>query len=172
MGDGGHAVSEAFRPIGERARWRMVYDLMRQAKLGDTVTYADMAKALGLNAKRDKHALQMAARRAGLELEKADHRAADAVRGVGYRIVQPAEILGLGQRRNRRAGRQLQRGAITVAAVDLDQVDVPTRQALETLARGFAVQGEINRRFLAKQAKQDDLINMLIGRVEKLERDK
>lgn len=41
-------------------------------------------------------------------------------------------------------------------------VDGPTRAALETLARGFAIQGEINRRVAAKHKRYDDLINMLM----------
>lgn len=163
-------MSEVFKPVGERARWRMIYDLFREAQIGELIGYAAMAEALDLDAVDDRHALQMAARRAGLELEKVDKRAVDAVRGEGYRVVQPTEILGLGKRRNRRAGRQLARGATTVRAVDLSAVDAQTRSALETLAQGFAVQGEINRRVAAKQAKHDELIDMLMKRVDKLEK--
>lgn len=165
-------MSEQFKPIAERARWRLIYDLFRKAEVGQTVTYDQMAAPLALHPVTDRHALQMAARRAGLELERADRRAVDAVRGQGYRVVQPAEILGLGKRRNRRAGRQLTRGAITTRAVDLSLVDGPTREALETLARGFAVQGEINRRVAARQRKQDELIDMLMQRVDRLERER
>lgn len=161
-------MSEQFKPVGERARWRMVYDLMRDAKIGETVTYDRMAKMLNLSSVNDRHALQMAARRAGLELERVDHRAADAVRNVGYRIVQPAEVLGLGRRRNRKAGKQIERGSITTAAVDLDAVDGPTRAALETLARGFAMQTEINRRFAAKQREHDELLGRHDGEIAEL----
>lgn len=162
-------MSEGFKPIAERARWRMVYDLMRDVGIGGTVTYEQMGEALDLDPEQFRHELQMAARRAGLELERVDRRAADAVRNVGYRIVEPAEILGLGRRRNRKAGKQIQRGAITTQAVDLNEVDGPTRQALETLARGFAVQAEVNRRVLAKQQEHADLISMLFQRVDRLE---
>lgn len=151
-------MSEHFKPIAERARWRMIYDLFRGAGVGETVTYDQMAAALGLHWKRDRHALQMAARRAGLELERVDKRAADAVKNIGYRVVQPAEVLGLGRRRNRKAGTQIQRGSITTSAVDLNDVDPATRAALETLARGFAMQAEINRRFAAKQREHDELL--------------
>jgi hypothetical protein len=165
-------MSEMFKPIGERARWRVVYELMAGAEVGATITYDDMAEHLSLDAKRDRHALQMAARTADLHLQKTDRRAATAVRGVGYRIVQPDEILGLGQRRNRRAGRQVKLGALVTQAVDLNAVEPETRKALETLARGFAVQGEINRRVAVKQQKQDELIDMLMVRVDRLERER
>ena len=146
----------------------MIYDLFRAAEIGQTVTYQQMAEVLDLGLDQ-RHEMQMAARRAGLELERVDRRAADSVKNVGYRIVQPAEVLGLGRRRNRKAGKQIARGAITTQAVDLNAVDGPTRQALETLARGFAVQAEVNRRVLAKQQEHEDLIGLLMRRVERLE---
>lgn len=161
-------MSENFKPIAERSRWRMIYDLFRQAEIGQTITYETMGKALGLHPINDRHALQMAARRAGLEIEKVDKRAADAVRNTGYRIVEPSEILGLGKRRNRKAGKQIQRGAITVAATDLNSVDRETRNALETLARGFAVQAEVNRRFAAKQQRHDELFELLLPTVDRI----
>jgi hypothetical protein len=163
-------MSEMFKPIGERARWRVIYELMRAADTGVTITYEDMATPLGLDPVKDRHALQMAARKADLELQKVDKRAATAVRGTGYRIVQPDEILGLGERRNRKAGRQVVLGSLVSQAVDLNAVEPATRKALETLARGFAVQAEINRRVQHKQEKQDELINMLMTRVDRLER--
>ncbi len=163
-------MSETFRPLGERARWRVIYDLFRAAEIGDTVTYADMAGPLNLDPEEDRHTIQMAARRAGLELERIEQRSADAVKGKGYRIVQPEELLGLGQRRNRRAGRQIRRGA-TIAEAGLATIDDPTiRNAMETLAQGFAVQAEINRRVASKQQQHDDLIAELMNRVDRLER--
>lgn len=158
-----------FKPIGSRARWRTVYDMFREADFDQVITYEEMAKELSLDADADRHTLQMAANRAGLELEKVDRRAVDSERGVGYRVVQPSEILGLGQRRNRKAGKQIERGVTVTSAVDLNAVDGPTRAALETLARGFAIQADINRRVLAKQQKQDGLIDMLMQRIVRLE---
>lgn len=162
-------MTEKFKPVGSRARWRMIYDLFREADFGDVITYDQMAKQLGLDGTADRHSLQMAARKAGLELEKVDRRAVDAEKGIGYRVVEPPEILGLGQRRNRKAGKQIERGALVISAVDLNALDSPTRAALETLARGFAVQGEINRRVLARQDRADDLIGLLMRRVEQIE---
>lgn len=154
----------------------MVYELFQSAEIGETIGYPAMAEALDLDPERDRHALQMAARKAGLELEKKDRRAVDAVKNVGYRVVEPTEILGLGKRRNRKAGKQITRGAIVVNAVDLNAVDGPVRDALETLARGFAVQGEINRRFAARQQrveqKVDELANQVSALLSVVQRDK
>ncbi len=162
-------MTERFKPINERARWRMIYDLFRQSQTGEIVTYEQMGSALGLDPVIHRHQLQMAARRAGLELEKVDKRAVDAKQGVGYRIVEPTEILGLGRRRNRKAGTQIDRGAIVTQAVDLNLIDQQNRNALEMLARGFAVQAEINKRVLTRQQEHADLLDMLLKRVDRLE---
>lgn len=161
-----------FEPSGDRARWREAYELMARAEIGTTVTYAQLAEAMNLNPIGDRAAIQMAARRAGLELERVEKRAAYSVKNEGYRIAQPSDHLALGKRRARRSRTQVRRGELVTRNVDLNGMDDQTRQALETLARGFAVQGEINRRMLAKQQEHDDMIAMLLGRVERLEKDK
>lgn len=162
-------MSEAFKPLGERARWRMIYDMFRAARVDETVTYDQMAEALGLDPAGSKHAIQMAARRAALELERVDRRAVDSVRGSGYRIVQPREVLGLTRRRNRRAGKQLVRGEITSKAVDLNLVDDETRRGLETLARGLAAQAEINRAVGSRLKKHEQIMTGMDERLGTLE---
>ena len=162
-------MTEAFKPLGERSRWRMIYDLFRAAEIGETVTYETMAEALGLDAKRAKHEIQMAARRAALELERVDKRAVDAVRNVGYRIVQHAEVLGLTRRRNRKAGRQITRGEITANAVDLNEVDDDVKRGLALMLRGFHAQGEINRAMGARLHRAEEIMTGLGERVESVE---
>lgn len=162
-------MSEAFKPRGERSRWRMIYDLMQQAKVGDTVTYEAMADALGLDPQRHRHELQMAARRAILELAKVDRHEADAVKNVGYRIVEHREILGMARRRNRKAGKQLTRGEITTRAVDLNEVDEEMRTGLERLARGLAAQAEINRAVGARLKKHEQIMTGMGERIGTLE---
>lgn len=160
-----------FMPEGEIARWRIIYDLIRQLEPGEVITYEVMAEALKMRPKVDRHIIQMAARRALKELLDVDHRGADAVKNVGYRVAMPMEHLGLAQKRGARAGRQVAHGLAVSTKVDLNGVDDATRGALETLAHGFAVQGEINRRMLAKQKEHDDLIAVLMSRVERLEKE-
>jgi len=162
-------VSEAFKPLGERSRWRMIYELFQKAKIGETVTYEQIGEALGLHPKRHRHEMQMAARRASVELARVDRHEVDAVRNVGYRVVEHREILGMARRRNRRAGNQLVRGQVTAQAVDLNQVDEEMRKGLETLARGLAAQSEINRAVGARLKRHEQIMNGLGGRLETLE---
>src|ERR1041384_6912692 len=128
-----------------------------------------MAGALGLDPKRNRQEMQMAARRAALELERVDRRAVDAVRNVGYRIVQHREVLGLTRRRNRKAGTQLVRGSITAKAVDLNEVDDEMRKGLETLARGLAAQAEINRAVGSRLRRHEQVLDGMGERIETLE---
>lgn len=158
-----------FLPVGDVARWRIVYGLMRPLEPGQVLTYEAMAEALSLHPDRDRHVIQMATRRAIRELLDVDHRAADAVRGQGYRIAAPVEHNALAQQRNRRARTQLKTGHRIATKVDLSGLNAEQVGALELIARGFAHQMEINERMARKQEQHDEAINLLMQRVDKLE---
>lgn len=160
-----------FVPAGEKARWKIVYEIFQKANYGDLLNYWELGAALGLNAcdDKDKHMIQMAVRRATIQLERVEGRTAVSVRNQGYQIAKPGEHLGIGRARNKRAGRQLDRGEKVTNGVDLNLVDDETRKALMVLARGFQVQREVNRRIMDAQQTQGRAIELLFQRVEKLE---
>jgi predicted transcriptional regulator len=158
-----------FEPKGARARWRIIYDLFQKADQGQVVKYTEIADALNLDWIKDRQLLQMAARRATIELERVDGRTTYAVTNEGYRVAVPTDHVHIGRSRNRRALGQIKRGEAVVTGVDLNTVDSQTRDALLTLARGFAVQGEINRRVASTQARHSRLLDMLVERVDRLE---
>lgn len=160
-----------FKPAGEKARWRFIYEMFQQAQYGDLLNYWQLGAALGLDPRsdKDKHVIQMAVRRATIQLERVEGRTAKSVRGQGYQIAKPGEHLGIGRSRNKRAGRQLDRGENVTNGVDLNLVDDETRKALMVLARGFSVQKEVNRRVMDTQQRQGRAIELLFSRVEKLE---
>lgn len=160
-----------FVPAGEKARWKIVYEIFQKANYGDLLNYWELGAALGLNARddKDKHMIQMAVRRATIQLERVEGRTAVSVRNQGYQIAKPGEHLGIGRARNKRAGRQLDRGEKVTNGVDLNLVDDETRKALMVLARGFQVQREVNRRIMDAQQTQGRAIELLFQRVEKLE---
>ena len=158
-----------FMPVGPVARWRVIYDLIRPLEFGEILTYEAIAEALKLDAEADRHVIQMTARRALKELLNVDHRGSKAVTNVGYRVAKPEEHVVLAKDRNKRAGRQINTGLAVSTKVDLNGIDPAARNALELLAKGFARQGEINRRVLAKQEQHDEAIDLLMKRVERLE---
>jgi hypothetical protein len=181
----------AFQPAGERARWHTVYDILCKAETGSIVTYEDLGAELGLNADVDRHAIQMAVRRAAIEHEQVDKRAIDAIPNVGYRIAEAPEHLGLARRHQRKAGKSLERGQSKVENVDMAAVDDPeVRHAIEVMVQAFALQADFNRRFAVRQSHLEKAVREITGtqtedrkrsdaevaqlraRVEKLERER
>jgi hypothetical protein len=148
-----------FEPIGDQARWRLAYDLIRAAATDDVVTYGELGEALGLHPKRNRHAIQMAMRRAAEELETQDKRAVDAVPNKGYRIVPAGENLMLARRHGKKAGKSLARGRSKAVNVDMSQIEDPvTRRALEVTAQAFALQMDFNRRFAVRQERLEKVV--------------
>jgi hypothetical protein len=152
-----------FEPAGEQARWKTVYAILRDAPVDSLVTYDQMAEALALDPDKDRHAVQMAMRRAAQELEREDKRTVDVVRNEGYRVVEPREHLSLARRHQKKAGRSLARGQSKVTNVDLSGVDPEVRHALEITAQAFALQMDFNRRFAVRQSRLEQAVKDIAG---------
>lgn len=148
----------AFRPQGDQARWRTVYDELRKAATGSVVTYEQLGHALSMDPEEDRHAIQMAVRRAAAEHEREDKRAIDVVPNEGYRIAEAREHLTLARRQQKRAGRSLGRGHSKAVNVDLSGVDPDVRHALEVTATAFAMQMDFNRRFAVRQSRLESAV--------------
>ncbi|MCV7100071.1 hypothetical protein [Mycobacterium palustre] len=140
-----------FEPAGEVARWRTLYELLNERSIGDVLSYDTMAEALQLDPSKDRHTIQVAMRRAAKELELEDKHAVEAVKNVGYRIVEPEEHLRLARQQQRRSSRALVRGHSKVVNVDLSNVDPEIRNAFQVVASAFAMQMEFNRRTDVRQ---------------------
>lgn len=175
-----------FEPAGESARWRVIYELLASTDVGGILTYEAMAEALELDPNEDRHTMQVAMRRAARELETVNKHAIEAVKNVGYRIVEPEEHLKLAKGQQRRSSRALARGQSVVTNVDLSSVDPEVRHAFQVVASAFAMQQEFNRRVDVRQkkledaletvreksARTDDEVADILARLERLERDK
>lgn len=147
-----------FEPVGETARWRLLYGALQTKLVDEVITYEEMAELLDLDPAGDKHTIQVAMRRAAAELEKVDKHAVEAVINVGYRIVEPEEHLRLAKGQQRRSSRALARGQSKVVNVDLSNVDPEIRQAFQVVASAFAMQMEFNRRTDVRQKKLEDAL--------------
>lgn len=150
---------DMFAPVGERARWRVIYDLLRKLEVGETLTYEKMGDALDLHPKHDRQTISLAMRRASRELEQADNHTTDCIPTVGYRVVEPAEQLGLAHRHQRKANRSLVRGRSKAIYVDLNGLDAETKKAFEVVAAAFAAQIDFNRRFDSRQRNLEKALN-------------
>ena len=160
-----------FSPYGDRARWRMVYDLLAVTPVGGTVTYNTLAELLELDPKKDRPAIRKAVRRAGHELETVDKHAIDAVTNVGYRIVRPEEHLGLARRHQVRAGRELANGHSKVTNVDLNGLDPTVRRGFEVVALAFAAQQDTVRRLDVRQKNMESALSSMASKTERTAED-
>ena len=147
-----------FEPAGETARWRVIYELLAECDVDEVVTYEQMGEALQLDPVGDRHSIQLAMRRASIELEKVNKRATEAVVNVGYRVVEPEEHLRLAKGQQRRSSKALARGHSKVVNVDLTGVDPEVRKAFQVVASAFAMQMEFNRRTDIRQKKLEDAL--------------
>lgn len=160
-----------FEPLGDRARWRLIYDLLVKAETGEVITYQQLAEELGLDADADRHAIQMAVRRAAREHEEVDKRALDVLPNTGYVIVPAPEHLRLARGHQRRANRALARGHSKVVHVDLSGLEPETRHAFEIVARAFAMQMDFNKRFDVRQAKLEGAVNAMSQRAQRTDEE-
>ncbi len=161
-----------FESIGDRARWRLVYeDILVKKPVGGIVTYDEMGEALDLDPEGDRHAIQMAMRRAARELEQVDKHAVDAVPNKGYRIIEAVEHMQLARRQQRKSHHALQAGHSKVVNVDLTALDPETRQAFEVVARAFAAQMDFNRRIDIRQRRLEGALSTILERHDRSEEE-
>jgi len=155
-----------FNPSGERARWRILYDLLSARTVGDVLTYDQMGKALDLDPRKDRTPIQLAMRRAASELEHVDKQAVDSIVNVGYIIVKPEEHLGLAKRHQRRASTQLVRGHSKVVNVDFNEMEPETRKAFEVMAGAFARQIDFMQRIDVRQRHLEEAVATVTRQTE------
>lgn len=158
-----------FKPAGDRARWRMVYDVLCAASIGDLITYEQLGEATGLDPVTERQKIQMAVRRAADEYLDTDKRALDVVIDEGYRVANASGHLVLARRHQSRATKQLQRGHDKASKVDLSGVEPETRHALEVVAQAFALQMDYNRRLDVRQQRLEDALTDVTERSERTE---
>jgi hypothetical protein len=158
-----------FEPVGQEARWRTIYALLKANGVGDTLTYERMGEALDLDPERDRQTIRTALYRAAREYEHVDKHALEAIPNVGYRIVEAIEHLTLAQRQQRRAGRALQRGHSVAVNVDFNGMDPSVRKGFEVVGQAFALQMDFNRRFDVRQKRLESVVHHTGERTERNE---
>jgi hypothetical protein len=161
-----------FEPVGERARWRVVYDMLAATDTNGVVTYEAMAAALDLDPDKDRLTLQGAMRRAAKEHEVVDKRAVTAVPNEGYRVVEPQEHLGLARRQQVRSTKALKRGHSKAVNVDMSKIEPETRKALDMVAQVISLQMDFNRRAETKLAAHDRAIKSLTEATQRTEAER
>ncbi len=160
-------MTPQFEPCGERARWRVLYDLLCVKEIGDILSYEEMGKALDLDPAEGRHTIQLAMRRAGKELERVDSRAISPVTNTGYRVVEPAEHMKLARKHQKRARNEIDRGHSKVTNVDLSQMDHNTRKSFELVAQAFQMQSSYVARLDVKQEQMERALGSVTQQSER-----
>jgi hypothetical protein len=165
-------MSKPFEPVGDRARWLVVYDMLVATEMNGIVGYEDMATALSLDPVADRSLIQVTMRRAAKQHEVVDKRAVVAVPNKGYRVVEPAEHLGLARRQQVRSKKALARGHSKAVNVDMSKIEPETRKALDMVASVIALQMDFNRRAETKLAAHDRAIQALTAAKERTDEER
>lgn len=160
-----------FQPLGETARWRILYDLLKGCDVGDVLTYERMADNLGLNPEADRIKIRAALRRAAREFETENKHALVAVSGLGYRVVMPNEHVQLARVQQDRSNRALKRGHSKVVNVDLNGLSPEIRQLTEATMRALSMQMDFNRRLDVRQKRLESVVLATADRTERNEEE-
>lgn len=163
---------EHFKPAGERARWKYLYELLLATEDDGILTYQEMADALGLDVEADRQLLRVAFYRAAKEHEEVDKRAVKVIPNKGYRIVAPKEHLDLARKQHTRSSRALAKGQSKVVNVNMADMDPETRKAFEIMALGFAQQLDFNRRAERRLFQQEKITQELVQTSERSEEER
>jgi hypothetical protein len=164
-------MAPMFEPIGDRARWRIVYDLLQKLDVGGILEYTTIGDALNLDPDTDRHAIQMAVRRAAKEHEEQDSRALNVVPNIGYRVVEAPEHLQLAQRHQKKSRRSLQRAQSKVVHVDLTGVDAEVRKAFEVTATALSMMADYTRRLDIRQRNLEKIVRTSQDRQDRSEEE-
>jgi hypothetical protein len=136
---------------------QLVYEYLRELAHDTTVTYEQLDKVLGRDSRIDRGPIKAAMRK----LEKNDKRTLINVRGVGYRIAQPAEHADVAMRRVEKSRRVMRSAASCAKAADRSQLTPEESAKLDTVAIQVGGLVDAMDEVRRKQKKfQDDLVSL------------
>lgn len=153
-------VRPTFAPVGEKARWRIVYDLLQRKDYDQVLTFEAMAEALNLSAHGQAHRslIIQAVQRAGRELSVRNSRSIENVRGVGYRVVEPEEHVRLAGKGQQKAHRTLKVAQRHVEHVDYSKLSDEGKTLVIAALRVFKIQERGMRDLKIRQRQTAELV--------------
>lgn len=156
----------SFQPIGNRARWRIAYDLLRATKEDEILTYEALGNALNLHPSSDRPTIATAVHQAAKRLEENDKRAIQCITNVGYRVVTAAEHLDLAGMYQAKSVSALERGHSKVVNVDMSGMASGMRRAFDAANRAFTAQLEAVHRLDVRQTRLEQAMEAVTVRQE------
>ena len=161
-----------FKPAGEIAQWRIVYDVFAAAEVSATITYEALGEALKLHPKDDRVRIQAAARQAAKHMLAQDDRAVETIPQVGYRVVPAIRHIPLAGQQVERAGKALDRGRALTTHVRLDELSEPERQIVQGMALMFAQVGEWTRQINRRVSDHEDRLSGVENELRRLREER
>jgi hypothetical protein len=156
-----------FQATGELARWRIIYDLLRETPVNEVLSYEALGDALGVDPIRDRPTIQGPMRRAKRELLQQDHHAIEVVRDKGYRVVDAVGHLRLARKQQGRAALAVREGHEVATRVDLTGADPGVRNLLEVVAAAFQRQADAIRSLDVRQRNLETAVTAIRGENER-----
>jgi hypothetical protein len=148
---------ETFRPKGDQAEWRLIYDEFRKHGPGDVVTYERLTEILG----RDFRACRVPLQRAVRELEDADHRTLVCERGTGYRVAAATEHEQLAHAHSKRSRRQLKKAVSKARSANRAELSSDQVRRLDDLASHLSQHAGMLARLDARDKQREQQLRQL-----------
>jgi hypothetical protein len=122
---------------------------------GDLITYVEMADLLGLDIEVAGHKAMLhgAIRKAVDELLARHRMVFHMVRGRGYQVARPVQVIEVARQHQARAVAEIESGHTKIEAVDRSEVDTTTARLIEATAMGFARQALMMRQLDVRQKR-------------------
>lgn len=161
-----------FKPLGDKARWVIIYDALKKLGPDDLLSYEQMGTLLNVDPAYRKDIISAAARRAVQELERKDNRTCRIQRGIGYCIATPKHQIELAQRHQGLAARHIATAHTKITTVDLNQIEDPeARKGIELMGFALAEQARFIGATNIRQTRLEDaLLAVAAGQRESDER--
>jgi hypothetical protein len=157
-----------FKPKGDTAQWRTVYDLLIKTPVNSTITYDTLAEALNLHPHTDRHRIQAATRKAATHLLAQDNRAIENLADTGYRVVTAAQQIPLAGKQIEKAGNALDKGHDLTNNVRMDELTSEERQIVQSMTVGFAHVAQWARQINQRVGEHEDRLSDIEAELARL----
>lgn len=139
-----------FKPKGDTAQWRIVYDLFTRTPVDQILTYESLGEALDIDPVTGRARIQAAARAASKHLLAQDNRAVEVITDTGYRLVHASRQIPLAGKHVTKASNALDRGRSLTSHVRLDELSETERQVVHSMSIGFSQVAEWARQITGR----------------------
>jgi len=149
----GAVAAQEVAPRG--AKWRILYDALRELAPGGLLSYEDMAALLGedYNDAKARNRIYGAGRRAVREMLDVDRRVFKIHRGLGYHEANVKQVLDAVVRHQGRALTETDRAVTKVRTVDAAQLDHTTAQTVRATEMLISQQQQAMRSLDVRQKR-------------------